>query len=365
MSIKKASQKNREFYKGKKVFVTGHTGFKGAWLTAMLHEIGADSCGYALAAESGSLFEKIDGSSLIKSIIGDIRDFGKLKEVLCNFKPDIVIHFAAQAIVNDSFNNPKYTYETNVMGTVNLLEVVRSCESIKSCLVVTTDKVYENKGGGALYRETDRLGGIDPYSSSKTCMEFITDTYKQSYLLTDKRHIGVSTARASNVIGGGDYVQTRLIPSILNSFIQNKDIELRNPDQTRPWQSVLDALNGYLSITRLAYQVPERYSSQWNIGPLKEGIRTVLEVVRKMQHYYYKRDVDYVKTKTFSVVESKTLGLDITKSLKQLDWRPELSLDQMLYELVDFFKQQQAGKSEQSIVMRQVRDFVKEDTIGE
>jgi CDP-glucose 4,6-dehydratase len=357
MSIKKASQKNKEFYKGKKVFVTGHTGFKGVWLTAMLHEIGADSCGYALAAESGSLFEKIDGSSLIKSIIGDVRDFSKLKESICSFSPEIIIHLAAQAIVNDSFNNPKYTYETNVIGTVNLFEVVRSCESIKNVLVVTTDKVYENKGDGALYRETDRLGGIDPYSSSKTCMELITDTYKQSYLLTDKRHIGVSTARASNVIGGSDHIQSRLIPSILNSFVQNKDVELRNPDQVRPWQSVLDALNGYLSISRLMYQSPEMYSSQWNIGPLKEGIRTVLEVVKKMQYYYNKGSASYVKTEAFNVVESKMLGLDITKSLKQLDWKPELSLDQMLYDLVDFFKQQQAGESEQNILMKQICNF--------
>ncbi|MDR1418618.1 MAG: CDP-glucose 4,6-dehydratase [Endomicrobium sp.] len=358
MSIKKASQKNKEFYKGKKIFVTGHTGFKGAWLSAMLHEIGADAMGYALTPENDSLFEKIDGASLIKSIIGDIRDFGKLKEALCNFKPDIVIHFAAHVFLNSCFNNPRYTYETNVMGTVNLFEAVRSCKSIKNVLVVTTDKVYENKGEGALYKETDRLGGIDPYSSSKICMEFIADTYKQCYLLTDKRCVGVSTARASNVIGGGDHIQSRLISSILNSFVQNKDVELRNPDQVRPWQSVLDALNGYLSISRLMYQSPEIYSSQWNIGPLKEGIRTVLEVVEKMQ-YYYKGNTRYVKTEAFSVVESKTLGLDITKSLKQLDWEPELSLDQTSQALVEFFKRQQAGESEQSIVMRQIRDFFK------
>ncbi|MDR1243851.1 MAG: CDP-glucose 4,6-dehydratase [Endomicrobium sp.] len=357
MSIKKASQKNKEFYKRKKIFVTGHTGFKGAWLIAVLHEVDADTMGYALAAEPGSLFEKIDGSSLIKSVIGDVRDFNKLKEALCSFNPEIVIHLAAQANVNDCFNNPKYTYETNLMGTVNLFEAIRACESVKSVLVVTTDKVYENRGDGGAYNEKDKLGGIEPYSSSKACMEFITDTYKHSYLLTDKRHVGVSTARASNVIGGGDHVQARLIPSILNSFVRNKAVELRNPDQFRPWQSVLDALNGYLSIARLTYEAPERYSSQWNIGPLKKGIRTVLEVVRKMQHYYYKRDVGYVKTKTFSVVESKTLGLDITKSLEQLDWEPELSLDQMLRDLVEFFKQQQVGESEQSILMKQIRKF--------
>jgi CDP-glucose 4,6-dehydratase len=242
------------------------------------------------------------------------------------------------------------------MGTVNLFEAIRACESVKSVLIVTTDKVYENKGDGALYVETDPLGGIDPYSGSKACMELISETYKKSYLQTNGRMIGISTARASNVIGGGDHIKTRLIPSILNSFAAGKVTELRNPHQTRPWQSVLDALNGYLTITRLMYENPEKYSGPWNIGPTKEGIQSVLTVVNKMQTYY-QSDFGFVEHNTFKVVESQTLGLDITKSLNMLDWSPELSLDKMLYDLVDFFKRQQSEESERDICLRQIREF--------
>jgi CDP-glucose 4,6-dehydratase len=293
VNIKKASQKNKTFYPGKRVFLTGHTGFKGAWMTAVLHELGAETVGYALEPEPGSLYEKIDGDSLIRSVIADVRDFDRLRKELCEFRPEIVIHFAALLPVQSCFDDPRLTYETHVMGTVNLFEAIRCCESVKSILIVTTDKVYENKGDGALYKETDPLGGVDPYSSSKTCMELVAGTYKQSYLQTDEKTVGVSTARASNVIGGGDHIQSRLIPSILNSFAQEKEVELRNPHQTRPWQSVLDALNGYLSIARLMHEEPEKYSGSWNIGPVKEGIKSVLDVVEKMQLFYKGMQVIY------------------------------------------------------------------------
>ncbi|GHV92556.1 CDP-glucose 4,6-dehydratase [Spirochaetia bacterium] len=354
----KAIKNNNIFYNRKRVFLTGHTGFKGAWLTAILHELRTHSMGYALETDKESLFKKMDGDSMIQSVIGDVRNFEKLKKELCAFKPEIVIHLAAQAIVKDCFDNPQYAYETNVMGTVNLFEAVRSCDSVKSILIVTTDKVYENKGDGAVYVETDPLGGIDPYSSSKACMELISDTYKKSYLQSDGRMIGVSTVRASNVIGGGDHIQSRLIPSILNSFAEGKEVELRNPHQTRPWQSVLDALNGYLSIARLMYENPETYSSQWNIGPAKEGIQSVLDVVTKMQGYY-KNNSGYTIGETFKVVESQTLGLDISKSLDRLDWAPVLSLDKILFDLVDFFKRQQAKEPERDICHGQVSDFFK------
>jgi CDP-glucose 4,6-dehydratase len=356
MSTQNASVRNNRFYPGKRVFLTGHTGFKGAWMTAVLHELGAVSLGYALKPDANSLFSRIEGDSLIQSVFADVRDPDRLKRELSDFKPEIVIHLAAQAIVKDCFDNPHFTYETNVMGTVNLFEAVRECETVKSILIITTDKVYDNKGDSAVYVETDALGGIDPYSSSKTCMEFITDSYKKSYLQTSDRMVGVSTVRASNVIGGGDHIQSRLIPSILNSFAVGKEPELRNPNQTRPWQSVLDALNGYLSITRLMYENPAKYSSQWNIGPAKEGIRSVLAVVKKMQEYY-KSNSGYIVGETFKVTESQTLGLDISKSLTLLDWQPELSFEKMLCDLVDFFKRQQDGEKERAICLRQVREF--------
>ena len=350
-----ANIKNRDFYRGKKVFVTGHTGYKGGWLTAVLHELGAEMTGYALKAPAGSMFEKMGGAQLIHSIEGDVRNAEHLRSAVLESQPEIVIHLAAQAIVNDCFEHPHYAYETNVMGTVNLLEAIRECPSVKSVVVITTDKVYENKGDGAVYVETDPLGGIDPYSSSKTCMEYITDTYKRSYLQTQDRMVGVATVRASNVLGGGDHVQSRLIPSILNSISAGKPVELRNPHQTRPWQSMMDALNGYLSIGRLLYEEPEKYSSQWNIGPTLDGIKDVLWVVDKMREHY--AHTEYVECEAFEVTESKTLGLDITKSLRELDWEPLLSCDKMLYNIVEYYKMQQAGTPELEICRKQIREF--------
>ncbi len=353
--IKDSHFRNRDFYKGKRVFVTGHTGFKGSWMTAVLHRLGAQMRGYALAEEEGSLFQKMDGRAMVDSVVGDVRDYETLHKGLCEFKPDIVLHLAAQAIVNDCFNNPRYAYETNVMGTVNLFEAVHDCDSVKSVVVITTDKVYENKGDGAVYKEGDPLGGIDPYSSSKTCMEFVTDSYRRSYLQTAQRSTGVATVRASNVLGGGDHVQSRLIPSILNSIAAGKPVELRNPRQTRPWQSVLDALNGYLAIGRLLYEEPQEFSGQWNIGPTEDGIKDVLWVVEKMQEHY--ASARYEKVEAFTVTESQTLGLDIQKSLRLLDWEPLLSCDKMLYNVVDFFKQQQSGVPEREICLGQVQEF--------
>ncbi|MDR0708170.1 MAG: CDP-glucose 4,6-dehydratase [Treponema sp.] len=352
----KASGKNKHFYRGKRVFLTGHTGFKGAWMTAVLHELGAEAMGYALPPEPDSLYQKINGDSMLHSVIADVRDYKRLKKEICDFKPEIVIHFAALLPVQRCFDEPRLAYETHVMGTVNLFEAIRECASVKSVLIVTTDKVYENRGDGALYVETDPLGGADPYSSGKTCMEFISETYKKSYLQTNGAMAGVSTARASNVIGGGDHIQTRLIPSILHSFVAGNAIELRNPRQTRPWQSVLDALNGYLSIARLMCENPENYSSRWNIGPDKEGVQSVLTVVNKMREYYHST-VGFVERNEFKVIESETLGLDITKSLRQLDWAPEVSFDKLLFDIVDYYKRRQAKEEEYSICISQIRQF--------
>jgi CDP-glucose 4,6-dehydratase len=348
----KASTINSEFYRGKRVFITGHTGFKGAWLTQILYELGAVSSGFALPAERGCLFEKTNAKELITNIEGDIRNSDEIATMLLNFQPEIVIHLAAKAIVSDCFNDPLTTYDTNVMGTVNLFEAIRKCPTVKSVLTITTDKVYENKGDGAIYKPDDPLGGIDPYSASKTCMEFITNSYKNSYL----KATGVATARASNVIAGGDHVQSRLIPSILNGFANGTPVELRNPDQTRPWQSVLDAMNGYLTIARKLYENPTDFSTAWNIGHAKEGICSVGEVFNKMRDFF-NTNSDYAEVPKFAVSESQTLGLDISRSVELLAWQPEQSLDKMLYDLTDFFKRQQNGEPERSICLRQINDF--------
>lgn len=355
MKMKNANIINKEFYKGKKVFITGHTGFKGAWLCAILNHLGADTYGYALEAEPGSLFERIRGKELVHHIEGDVRDLESLRDAVEMCKPEIVFHLAALAQVKDCFDDPIRAYSTNVMGTANLLDILRSCDTVRSIVVVTTDKVYENKGDGAVYRETDLLGGSDPYATSKTSMEFVVKAYKESYFQTEGKNVGVATVRASNVIGGGDHVQSRLIPSILNAVAGQGKVELRNPNQTRPWQSVLDALNGYLTVGRYLYNNPLDNSEGWNIGPTLDGIRTVSWVLTKIKEYYDKLEAS--AGERFDVRESETLGLDITKSLDRLDWEPLVSSDKMVELVVDFFKSQRNGEAERSICNRQISEF--------
>lgn len=358
--IKNANLMNRDFYRGKRVFITGHTGYKGAWLTAILHELGSPATGYALAPPVGGLFEKMGGEQIINSIIGDVADREVVEAAVLSAQPEIVFHLAA--LVTECFEKPHRAYETNVMGTVNLLEAIRKCPSVKSVVIVTTDKVYENKGDGAVYAETDPLGGSDPYSSSKTCTEFITEAYKRSYLQRDGRMVGISTVRASNVLGGGDHDKSRLIPAILDSIASGTPVILRHPHQTRPWQSMLDALNGYLTIGRLMYKHPEEYSSQWNIGPTQDGIREVVWVLEQMQKHY--ASTQYTVGGTGVRTESETLGLDISKSLALLDWEPIISCDEMFYNIVEFFKMQQAGVNERDICKKQIRDFFQKDDTG-
>lgn len=355
MTQKAATEKNRIFYHGKRVFVTGHTGFKGAWLTAMLHELGAKTTGYALAPEPGSLFEQINGESLLHHITGDVRDAEIIEKALLKAQPELVFHLAARVPAKDCYEHPRDTYETNIMGTVNLFEAIRLCPSVKSVVIVTTDKVYLNKGDGAVYVETDPLGGNDSYSSSKTCMEYITEAYKQTYLQTTERMVGISTVRASNVLGGGDHVQSRLIPSILNAVVAGRSVELRHPHQTRPWQSMLDALNGYLAIGRLMDRDPQTYSSQWNIGPTTDGIREVLWVLETIREHF--TSAAYVASPALGVKESQTLGLDITKTVGKTDWSPQLNCEEALYYVVDFFKQQLAGVPELDICRGQIQQF--------
>jgi CDP-glucose 4,6-dehydratase len=354
--VNKSSLLNKEFYGDKRVFVTGHTGFKGAWLTQILNELGSRARGYALPPEPGCLFAKINGSELIDHVIGDVREVDRITDALISFKPEVVLHLAAQAIVKDCYDDPHRAYGTNVMGTVNLFEAVRQAPSVKSVVVITTDKVYENKGDAAVYSVGDPLGGADPYSASKTCMEFVSDSYKNSYLQTEGRTVGIATVRASNVIAGGDHVQSRLIPSILNGFASGKPAELRNPGQTRPWQSVLDAINGYLTIARKLYEEPLKFSTAWNIGPAKEGICPVGSVFEKLSQYFNSSE-PYAAAGKFSVKESKTLGLDIERSIDLLGWSPEQPLDKMLYDLTDFFKRQKNSEPERSICLRQIREF--------
>ena len=253
------------FYKNKKVFVTGHTGFKGSWLCKILANAGADVTGYSLNPPTNpSLFEIANISQDIHSVIGDIRDYKSLKATFDEAQPEIVLHLAAQPIVRDSYRNPSYTYETNVMGTVNILECVRTTSCVKSFLNVTTDKVYLNKEWAWGYRENEELDGYDPYSNSKSCSELVTHSYKNSFF--NDGHVAISTARAGNVIGGGDFANDRIIPDCIRAAIKHEDIIVRNPFSTRPYQHVLEPLHAYLMIAAMQYQ-DNKYADYYNVGP--------------------------------------------------------------------------------------------------
>ncbi len=353
--MKDAHIKNREFYRGRKILVTGHTGFKGAWLTAVLSYLQTDAWGYALAPDQGSLYEKIDGDQLIHNVTADVRDREHLASTMTECMPEVVIHLAALAQVKDCFDDPVRAYETNIMGTVNLLEAIRKCPSVKSLVIVTTDKVYENKGDGAVYAEDDPLGGSDPYADSKAEMEHLIKTYLESYFRKEGRVIGVATVRASNVLGGGDHIRSRLIPTILCSVADGTPVEIRNPLQTRPWQSVLDALNGYLTVGRYLYQNPEQYTGAWNIGPTQDGIRTVSWVVEKIRESF--AGLKETAGEALDVKESATLGLSIDKALNELDWEPRMTCEKTVEQVVAFFLAQQKNKPENEICFGQIREF--------
>ena len=258
-------EKCREFYKGKRVLVTGHTGFKGAWLCRILTLAGAEVTGYALEAPTDpSLFGIAGLEDTMDSVIGDIRDLEQLKQVFARVQPEIVIHLAAQPIVRDSYKDPVYTYETNVMGTVHLMECVRRTPSVRSVVNVTTDKVYENHEWEYGYRETDRLDGYDPYSNSKSCSELVTHSFKQSFFADGR--CAISTVRAGNVIGGGDFANDRIIPDCIRAAMRQEKVIVRNPHSTRPYQHVLEPLAVYLKIAALQYENRE-YEGCYNVGP--------------------------------------------------------------------------------------------------
>ncbi|MEY8392963.1 CDP-glucose 4,6-dehydratase [Lachnospiraceae bacterium 45-W7] len=353
--MKNALLHNLQFYKGKRILITGHTGFKGAWLTTILNYMEANSMGYALAAEPGSLYEKIQGNELIHNVTGDLLDYPLLEKTVRNFQPEIVIHMGAFGFIKECYQDPVRAYHTNLIGSLNLLEALRTCRSVKSIVMVSTDKVYDNKGDGTLYREQDALGGADAYSCSKSCMELMVRNYRQSYFQTDAHCSGIAVVRTSNVLAGGDHVQTRLIPTILKSVAEGTTVELRNPLQTRPWQSVLDALNGYLALARLLYQNPDEYSGEWNIGPTQNGIKTVSWIFEKIRCSF--QGLDFIPGEHFTVTESETLGLNIQKALDKLDWKPLLTCEKVVEQVVDFFKSQAAGEWERQICLRQIKDF--------
>ncbi|MAR99791.1 MAG: CDP-glucose 4,6-dehydratase [Nitrosomonadales bacterium] len=319
---------DKEFWKGKKVFVTGHTGFKGSWLSMWLNELGANVTGYSLKPKTNpSLFESCQIDKKLDSCIGDVRNYENLKDKIISIQPDIVFHMAAQALVLDSYQSPVETYHTNLMGTVNILNAIRDVPSIKAFINITSDKCYQNNINLKAFRETDPLGGSDPYSSSKACSELITAAYRTSFF---KDNIGIATARAGNVIGGGDWALNRIIPDFIKKIEKDQTLLIRNPDATRPWQFVLEPLNGYLILAEKLFLNSKEYSESWNFGPDNNQNKSVKWLVSKFDKEYGKTNNFEIKVNENQNQEAKYLELDCSKSIKRLNWKPKLNIEKCI-----------------------------------
>jgi CDP-glucose 4,6-dehydratase len=326
---------NTKFWKGKKVFVTGHTGFKGSWLCLWLQNMGAIVKGYALEPPTNpSLFLDANVADDMISKIGDIRNLDVLKKSMCGFNPDILIHMAAQPLVRMSYIDPIETYSTNVMGTVNVLEAARGCANLKAIISVTTDKCYENKEWHWGYRENEPMGGHDPYSNSKGCAELVASAYRRSFFQSNES-ASITTARAGNVIGGGDWAEGRLIPDILRSFEKKEPVIIRNPLSTRPWQHVLEPLSGYLVLAQELFENGDEYAGAWNFGPKDEDCKPVNWILDKMITNWGK-GASWELDKNNNPHEARFLKLDCSKAAHKLKWEPKWNLEFTLNEIIDW-----------------------------
>jgi CDP-glucose 4,6-dehydratase len=335
-------------YRGKKVFVTGHTGFKGSWLVSVLQILGAHVKGYALAPEyEDTLYAHLREHNLIEqSIIADIRDTQRLNAEIESFQPDFVFHLAAQPLVRRSYKIPAETFEVNVVGTANVLEAVTALEKKCTVVVVTTDKVYENKENGTLYKENDVLGGYDPYSASKACTELVVNSFRSSFFNVQKyssHQKALASARAGNVIGGGDWSQDRIVPDIVRSLIAELAIEVRNPHAVRPWQHVLEPLSGYLILGALLDAQPEKYSGAYNFGPQPKDHLSVKELVEVSINAWGNGTWNDISDKN-QPHEAGLLQLDITKAITELEWQPKLNAAQAIEWTLNWYKQTDANK---------------------
>lgn len=336
------------------MLVTGHTGFKGAWLSRILTLAGAQVTGYALTPPtSPSLFEMAGLERTMDSRIGDIRDLKHLKQVFDETRPEIVFHLAAQPIVRDSYRDPVYTYETNVMGTVNLLECVRTADSVRSCLNVTTDKVYENKEWEYGYRECDPLDGYDPYSNSKSCSELVTHSYVKSFFADGRCRI--STARAGNVIGGGDFANDRIIPDCVRAVQKGEDIVVRNPHSTRPYQHVLEPLAVYLMIAKAQYE-DGTYQGYYNVGPDDKDCVTTGELVT-MFCEGWGNGLSWVNRYDGGPHEANFLKLDCSKIKKSFGWQPRYGVKEAIEKTIEWSRVYLADGDVREITDRQIREF--------
>lgn len=352
-----------EFYQGKKVLITGHTGFKGTWMCAVLLQSGAQVTGYALQpAASPSIFELADMGHRVNSEIGDIRDLEHLKAVFDRVRPEIVIHMAAQPIVRESYKNPVYTYETNVMGTVNMLECVRLCQSVRSFVNVTTDKVYLNKEWAWGYRENEELNGYDPYSNSKSCSELVTSCYRNSFFSNniDNRTVAISTARAGNVIGGGDFSVDRIIPDCIRAAMKKQEIIVRNPYSTRPYQHVLEPITVYLMIAQKQYE-DIKYAGSYNVGPNDADCYSTGELVSlfcNRWNHVIGDDINWKNIPDGGPPEANFLKLDCSKLKAVFDWQPTWNVEHAVEKVIEWTTAYKEGKDIYAIMLSQIDEFL-------
>jgi CDP-glucose 4,6-dehydratase len=356
-----SAQVNPKFWQGKSVFLTGHTGFKGSWLSLWLSGMGAKVSGYALETDTTpNLFTVLNLDDLLAhSQIADIRDLDTLQKAVIKAKPDIVIHMAAQPLVRYSYLDPVATYATNVMGTVHLLESLRAVESVRATVVVTTDKCYENTERLAGYQEHEPMGGYDPYSNSKGCAELVTAAYRQSFFSVEKysqhRH-AIASARAGNVIGGGDWSADRLIPDAIKAFEDGQALSIRNPLATRPWQHVLEPLSGYLVLAQALYEKGAPFAQGWNFGPRDSDARAVQTVVDLLISEW-RSPASWVQDASEHPHEAHSLKLDITKASQQLGWVPKWNLETAIGKIIQWQKAYQNKQDMKAISLAQIQSY--------
>ena len=352
---------NKEFWKDKKVLITGHSGFKGAWLSMILNAMGAEVSGISKESlnNNSELYSALGINKLYESHDEDIRNLSGIKKILNDFRPEFVFHLAAQPLVRKSYLLPSETFEINVIGTMNVLEAIREVDSVRSSLMITTDKCYDNKEWIWGYRENDAMGGHDPYSSSKGCAELLIQSYQKSFFNNDSVS-ALSSVRAGNVIGGGDLSEDRLIPDIVRAIKNKSKVLIRNPQATRPWQHVFEPLSGYLIVAEDLFHNGHKNNSSWNFGPYITDIRTVDAITKLFCKFWGNLDiVEYDESS--QVHEANLLSLDISKAYHDLKWRPKWSLDESMPHIVDWYKEYISGGDLLSLSKQQIELFFFKD----
>lgn len=349
---------NQKFWENKRVLITGHTGFKGSWLTVWLKKMGVSIVGISKSIPTNpSLFELAAVGEGIKSIFGDIRDYNFLKQIIDETKPEIIFHLAAQSLVKQSYLNPIETYSTNVMGTVNLLEAIKESNT-KVVVNVTSDKCYENNDSLKPFTEDDPMGGYDPYSSSKGCSELITQSFRDSFFYNNlERYISISTVRAGNVIGGGDWAEDRLIPDIFRGIKNKELIKIRNPDAIRPWQHVLEPLNGYIILAEKMWYKKQEFDGAWNFGPNEDDRKPVSWIIEKFSELCNSKI--YWSIEKEKLHESKILTLNCDKAKSKLDWYPKLKIENAIELTINWYEGYFQNKNMKEITESQINEFEK------